>query len=411
MAASLFEIYFLADRAAILARFCSISARRSVSGTAWTPGALADLASAPPFPPPVAARSLVAAAEVIGPRSRIQSRPPHPVHHAAGDLAFVDGFLGGNFARLEKLPQKIVQQHHPVAFAGLNLRVDARTRFSASTRRFRPASATGWCCWTIFCGSFSRRAKFPAEEAIDKSKVPSSMVDRMRRAGLDPGTGADDFGGSDEGRRGNRRWELAGPTPSRTKAPGVQAVPETERRARSSRTGREWRPCRPRNRFQTRKRPCHQRLLLPRTPASRPLARRDAGSNRVIGHGQPIGPVKPGGPGKGGNGAASPRPPSGTSKTPIAPGTPLARTAAAAATPAPSKAPAPMPGIPPISELEKRQIGRVLTKMGKVTREQVVEALTFQRAKAAPGKNPHRPGLYQGGRSQRRPGRPARYTS
>src|SRR5689334_11924896 len=32
-------------------------------------------------------------------------------------------------------------------------------------------------------------------------------------------------------------------------------------------------------------------------------------------------------------------------------------------------------GMPPIDQLQGRPIGRVLTKMGKVTREQVVEAL------------------------------------
>ena len=37
--------------------------------------------------------------------------------------------------------------------------------------------------------------------------------------------------------------------------------------------------------------------------------------------------------------------------------------------------------MPPISELKGRPIGRVLTKMGKVTREQVVEALDFQKRK------------------------------
>src|SRR5256714_1275243 len=39
------------------------------------------------------------------------------------------------------------------------------------------------------------------------------------------------------------------------------------------------------------------------------------------------------------------------------------------------------PGMPPIDQLQGRPIGRVLTKMGKVTREQVVEALTFQKSK------------------------------
>ena len=36
---------------------------------------------------------------------------------------------------------------------------------------------------------------------------------------------------------------------------------------------------------------------------------------------------------------------------------------------------------PPIDQLQGRPIGRVLTKMGKVTRDQVVEALTFQKSK------------------------------
>ena len=38
-------------------------------------------------------------------------------------------------------------------------------------------------------------------------------------------------------------------------------------------------------------------------------------------------------------------------------------------------------GMPPIDQLQGRPIGRVLTKMGKVTREQVVEALDFQKSK------------------------------
>src|SRR5436309_1778577 len=43
--------------------------------------------------------------------------------------------------------------------------------------------------------------------------------------------------------------------------------------------------------------------------------------------------------------------------------------------------PGPAGGMPPIDQLQGRPIGRVLTKMGKVTREQVVEALTFQKSK------------------------------
>ncbi len=38
-------------------------------------------------------------------------------------------------------------------------------------------------------------------------------------------------------------------------------------------------------------------------------------------------------------------------------------------------------GMPPIDQLKGRPLGRVLTKMGKVTREQVVEALDFQKKK------------------------------
>ncbi|MGA2232491.1 MAG: ATPase, T2SS/T4P/T4SS family [Tepidisphaeraceae bacterium] len=38
-------------------------------------------------------------------------------------------------------------------------------------------------------------------------------------------------------------------------------------------------------------------------------------------------------------------------------------------------------GIPPIDQLKDRKVGRVLTKMGKVTKEQVIEALGFQQKK------------------------------
>src|ERR1700742_2334259 len=55
----------------------------------------------------------------------------------------------------------------------------------------------------------------------------------------------------------------------------------------------------------------------------------------------------------------------------------------AASAPAPSSEPqlAPVGGMPPIDQLQGRPIGRVLTKMGKVNREQVVEALDFQKSK------------------------------
>src|SRR5580658_5033849 len=38
-------------------------------------------------------------------------------------------------------------------------------------------------------------------------------------------------------------------------------------------------------------------------------------------------------------------------------------------------------GMPPIDQLQGRHVGRVLTKMGKVTRDQVLEALSFQKQK------------------------------
>jgi hypothetical protein len=40
--------------------------------------------------------------------------------------------------------------------------------------------------------------------------------------------------------------------------------------------------------------------------------------------------------------------------------------------------------IPPPDQLKGRPIGRVLTKMRKVTREQVVEALTYQKQHGGP---------------------------
>jgi type IV pilus assembly protein PilB len=50
--------------------------------------------------------------------------------------------------------------------------------------------------------------------------------------------------------------------------------------------------------------------------------------------------------------------------------------------PGPAAPPAATPGgMPPITELKGRPIGRVLIKMGRVVREQVVEALTFQKSK------------------------------
>jgi type IV pilus assembly protein PilB len=87
-------------------------------------------------------------------------------------------------------------------------------------------------------------------------------------------------------------------------------------------------------------------------------------------------------------GAAAPPTAAGqpASKVVAPPGAP--RPAAAAATGAPrppGAAPAPAAHAnaptPSIDELKSRPLGRVLTKMGKVTREQVVEALNFQKGK------------------------------
>src|SRR5438046_6338026 len=94
-----------------------------------------------------------------------------------------------------------------------------------------------------------------------------------------------------------------------------------------------------------------------------------------IGHKSGAAPVKPGGapaakPASGGNGAAAgAKPPTtGGGGTMPAGGQPVPASVASVS-------------MPPIDQLQGRPIGRVLTKMGKVTREQVVEALTFQKSK------------------------------
>jgi type IV pilus assembly protein PilB len=81
----------------------------------------------------------------------------------------------------------------------------------------------------------------------------------------------------------------------------------------------------------------------------------------------------------------TPKAPSvGTSGPPTKTGQPASASGggnAPAASPPPGAGPAPTAGIPPIDQLQGRPIGRVLTKMGKVNREQVVEALDFQKRK------------------------------
>ena len=70
----------------------------------------------------------------------------------------------------------------------------------------------------------------------------------------------------------------------------------------------------------------------------------------------------------------------GAAKPPAAVGKPASNGGAAAAA-APAASTASTSSMPPIDQLQGRPIGRVLTKMGKVSREQVVEALTFQKSK------------------------------
>jgi type IV pilus assembly protein PilB len=60
-------------------------------------------------------------------------------------------------------------------------------------------------------------------------------------------------------------------------------------------------------------------------------------------------------------------------------GAPKAPAVATSATPQPT--PAGQPGVVPVDQLQGRQLGRVLVKMNKVTRDQLVEALSFQKEK------------------------------
>ena len=70
------------------------------------------------------------------------------------------------------------------------------------------------------------------------------------------------------------------------------------------------------------------------------------------------------------------------SRTPSSAPTPAGDPGRAGKPPVPPAPPAAVPGgIPPIDQLKNRPIGRVLTKMNKITRDQLVEALTFQKSK------------------------------
>ncbi len=92
-------------------------------------------------------------------------------------------------------------------------------------------------------------------------------------------------------------------------------------------------------------------------------------------------PAKPATPAAG---VTKPAASSSSAAKPAAPGTAAARPPSAmpaGGTAIPSSAPAGSGSMPPVDQLQGRPIGRVLTKMNKVTREQVVEALTFQKSK------------------------------
>jgi type IV pilus assembly protein PilB len=91
------------------------------------------------------------------------------------------------------------------------------------------------------------------------------------------------------------------------------------------------------------------------------------GSKTAAAPQRPGAPVRQPPPAAGANGGSA-RPPASTGG---------GNAVAASGQPAPTGA----GGMPPIDQLQGRPIGRVLTKMGKVNREQVVEALTFQKSK------------------------------
>src|SRR6266850_222828 len=96
-------------------------------------------------------------------------------------------------------------------------------------------------------------------------------------------------------------------------------------------------------------------------------------------HSKPSGatPARPGSiPAKPGSTPSSARPAGGNGATPPPPPGAPPSAGGAGATPSGGT-----PGLPPIDQLQGRPIGRVLTKMGKINRDQLVEALTFQKSK------------------------------
>jgi type IV pilus assembly protein PilB len=150
---------------------------------------------------------------------------------------------------------------------------------------------------------------------------------------------------------------MASPTPPSGSAPGNPDRPTDPRAAQAKAPAPQAPEAKPRTGLPPAGRPS--------TPASNGASGGAAGNgspasggNGLPANGTPPAPAARPGPGGGGPGA-----PGG------GPGTPGSSSGGA-----PS-------GMPPISELQKRPIGRVLTKMGKVNREQVSEALEFQKRK------------------------------
>jgi type IV pilus assembly protein PilB len=108
------------------------------------------------------------------------------------------------------------------------------------------------------------------------------------------------------------------------------------------------------------------------------------GGNGNVGGGgkSPTPPSGSGGGSSGSGGNQPPRPPSGSGGTPPSGGATPPGGTPPPATPGGGGPGGGAPrGLPPVSELKGRPLGRVLQKMGKVTREQYTEALSFQKQK------------------------------
>ncbi|MFI5381573.1 MAG: ATPase, T2SS/T4P/T4SS family [Tepidisphaerales bacterium] len=121
-------------------------------------------------------------------------------------------------------------------------------------------------------------------------------------------------------------------------------------------------------------------------PAHKPSNPASGGVRLPVSHspGKPAGTPVPAPNGSAKPSAAEPTPkpaaagaaPSGSGKPPVttppgAPGGPAS----------PGAPPSAAGGMPPIDQLQGRPVGRILTKMGRINRDQLVEALSFQKSK------------------------------